>query len=215
MTREPDIEAYLAKADPKLGKLIAVMEPRLGKIRIDKSIAPPFESLVRAIIYQQMAGKAAATIYKRFQDKMEKDVTPKKVLAMSHEALRAIGMSNIKADYIRNVAQWFSDNPKPANDLPNLSNEEILEALTSIKGIGEWSANVFLIFTLGRMDVVPVGDLGLQRASQLVYDLKEKATDEFIQKQSAKWKPYQSIASIYLWQSMRQKITAADLGRKL
>lgn len=213
MTEERDIEAYLTKADPLLGKLIKIMVKRIGKVRITKLTASPFESLVHAVIYQQMRGEAAAAIYGRFQQKMKKKVTPNNVLALSHKDLRAVGISSRKADYIRNVAQWFADNPKVAKALTGMTNEEVIAALTAITGIGVWSANVFLIFTLGRMDVVSIGDLGMRQAAQLVYGRSARVDDDFIREKSRLWKPYQSIASIYLWQSIRQKITVADLRK--
>lgn len=180
--KKNDIEAALSSADPKLGKLIKIVMSKIGKPRPPFSKASPFEALLRAIIYQRMAGKAAATIYKRLQLLVKGALTPNRIIALSHDRLRAIGLSDSKAKYARNLSEWFNDNRKTAKNLTAMSNDEVIAAFTRIPGIGVWTANVSLIFNLRRLDVVPASDLGIRRGVQLVYGLKSIATPELVQK---------------------------------
>lgn len=207
----PNVEVVLSKADPKLGRVIKVVISKIGRQRISLSRSSPFEALVRAIVYQSVSGKAAALIYKRLQQSVRGALTPKKVLSLPQARLRAVGLSNSKTSYIRNLAEWFDANRKTAKNLPVLPDEEVVKVLTSIPGIGVWTANVFLIFNLQRLDVVPASDLGIRRGVQLTYGLKSLPAPELIYQKALRWQPYRSIASMYLWNAVKLKINPSDL----
>jgi DNA-3-methyladenine glycosylase II len=206
-----DIEHFLSQADPALGRLIAAMVPLVGRLRIPASQLSPFEALIRAIVYQQLATKAAEAIHKRLKQAVKGRLTPTKLRALTPEQLRAVGLSKQKAQYVHNVAEWFAANRKLAKQLPDLPDDAVIAALTDISGIGIWTANVFLMFTLGRLDVAPATDLGIQNGVRLIHRLKSKPSPAVVEKKSRQWQPYRSIACLYLWQAVTRKITAADL----
>jgi DNA-3-methyladenine glycosylase II len=210
-----DVESRLARADPALGRVIAAVVARIGPQRIPPSHATPFEALVRAIIYQSVSGKAAASIFGRLREAVSAPLTPSKVAALRPQSLTKAGLSKAKAHSIRHLAEWFISNAKLAKTLPILPDDEIVEALTSISGIGPWTVNVFLIFNLGRLDVLPAADLGIRRGVELTYGLRAAATPKQVLERSRTWQPYRSIASIYLWQAAKLKLGPNDLdGRK-
>jgi DNA-3-methyladenine glycosylase II len=200
----------LSQMDPALGRVIAAVSARIGPQRIVPSRTTAFEALTRAIIYQSIAGKAAAAIFARLKETM-KPLSPRKVAAVCPSSLARIGVSRTKAETLHALAIWFLSNRRLADALPTLADEKIVETLTAIPGIGAWTANVFLIFNLGRPDVLPAGDLGIRRAITLAYSLPGRATPMEVIKRSQAWRPYRSLASIYLWQFMRLKLTADDL----
>jgi 3-methyladenine DNA glycosylase/8-oxoguanine DNA glycosylase len=121
------------------------------------------------------------------------------------------GLSKAKVQTIRELAEWFATNRKQAKGLPTLSDAEIVETLTALPGIGAWTVNVFLIFNLGRLDVLPAADLGIRRGVQLTYGLRAIATPKQVLERSQAWSPYRSIASIYLWQATKLKLRPSDL----
>jgi DNA-3-methyladenine glycosylase II len=206
-----DIEQVLAKADPDLGKLIDAVLPKLGLLRIKPSRVSPFEALTRAIIYQQMSDASAAAIYKRLKSAVGGKFTPQKLTSITSDELRKNGISSQKAKYIHNLAAWSGANASIVKNLPMMSNDEIIKALTGISGVGVWTANVFLIFNLARLNVVPASDLGIQRGVQLIYGLETLPSPEIVHQKAQLWAPYQSIASMYIWQAVKLKITSADL----
>jgi DNA-3-methyladenine glycosylase II len=206
-----DFEGELARADPALGRVIAVVVGRIGQQRITPSRAAPFEALVRAIVYQSVSGKAAAVIFARLKQAVGGTVSPAKILGMSEESIASVGLSKSKSRAVLNLAEWFAANRKKAKTLPELPDEEAVAALTGIAGIGSWTANVFLIFNLGRLDVMPAADLGIRRGVQLVYGLKGVATPKQVHEKALLWRPYRSIASIYLWNAVKLKIAPNDL----
>lgn len=187
--------AHLRIADSKIGQLIdAFGEPDFGRE------TNYFESLVRAMVYQQLSGKSAATIYRRFKNLFEGDhyPTPKEVLNKSHDELRSAGLSGQKAGYVHNIAEAFSNGSVPEH-LEELSDNDVRNHLTAIKGVGPWTAEMFLMFTLQRPDILPVTDLGIQKGMQLFCKLDELPTMEFMLKTSQLWRPYRTLASWYLW----------------
>jgi len=206
-----DIEARLSKADPDLGRVIKAVVPKLGKLRPVPSKLSPFEALARAIIYQRMAYKAAETIYKRTRHMVKGNLTQRTFLALSHQSLRNAGLSDPKGQSIRSLADWFASNPNIAKNLTTLPDEKIIECLTNILGIGLWTVNVFLIFHLQRLDVVPTADLGIRRGAQLAYGLRSVASPDLVEKKAQLWRPYRSIASMYLWQATKLKLKHDDL----
>jgi DNA-3-methyladenine glycosylase II len=206
-----DYENALTLADPHLGRVIAAVVARMGRQRIIASSTMPFEALVRAVIYQSVSGKAAASIFGRLQAAVGKPFRPAKVLRMEEHSILAVGLSRAKSRAILNLAEWFTANPKIAKALPDLPDEDVVSALTGIAGIGAWTANVFLIFNLGRLDVMPASDLGIRRGVRLTYHLKGVATPNQVQQKAERWRPHRSIASVYLWNAVKLKISPSDL----
>ena len=186
---------HLKKKDEKMGRLITKFEkPEFKK---DNNY---FEALVRAIVYQQLSGKAAATIYERFKDLFteNKFLLPSIVMEKSHEELRSVGLSNQKASYIHNIANAFYTGTVPKN-INAIDDNEVIECLTTIKGVGPWTAEMFLMFTLNRPDVFPVTDLGIQKGFQLFFQLDKLPRPDQMIKNAEPWRPYRTLASWYLW----------------
>jgi DNA-3-methyladenine glycosylase II len=207
----PEVEEALDAADPKLGCVIAAVIARAGRQQITPSRVPPFEALTRAIVYQGTSGKAAAAIFSRLRETVGRPLSPPKVLGMPQRSMLSVGLSQGKTRSILNLAEWFAANPKVARALPGLPDSDVVATLTSVAGIGVWTANVFLIFSLGRPDVMPAGDLGIRRCVQLTYGLKSVATPKLVQEKAELWRPYRSVASIYLWTAVKLRLSSSDL----
>ena len=159
-----------------------------------------FDALVRSIVYQQLSGQAAATIHGRVVKLIGDGAgTPEKIVQTTHEDFRAAGLSNAKARYVRNLAEHVLDGSLPVNSLHELSDDEIIESLIQVKGIGRWSAQMFLMFRLGRPDVLPELDLGIQKGMQKAYRMRKLPTPQQVLKRGAKWAPYRTIGSWYMW----------------
>ena len=186
---------HLKQADKKMGRLIAEFEKPEFKKDLNY-----FEALVRAIVYQQLSGKAAATIYKRFKNLFIKNKYPSPIMVMerSHEELRSVGLSNQKASYIHNIADAFYTGAIP-KDINIIGDKEVIECLTTIKGVGPWTAEMFLMFTLNRPDVFPVTDLGIQKGFQLFFQLDKLPRPDQMMEKAESWRPYRTLASWYLW----------------
>ena len=186
---------HLKQADKKMGRLIAEFEKPEFKKNLNY-----FEALVRAIVYQQLSGKAAATIYKRFKNLFIKNKYPSPIMVMerSHEELRSVGLSNQKASYIHNIADAFYTGAIP-KDINIIGDKEVIECLTTIKGVGLWTAEMFLMFTLNRPDVFPVTDLGIQKGFQLFFQLDKIPRPDQMMEKAESWRPYRTLASWYLW----------------
>jgi DNA-3-methyladenine glycosylase II len=206
-----DVEKRLAASDHALGAVIAFVTKRIGPQRIPPSQSKPFEALARAIVYQSVSGAAAATIFARLKESVGRPFTPKKVLEFLKGTGRNAGLSKAKVGALTGVATWFAVNPKQAKALPTLPDSDVIATLTAIPGVGPWTVNVFLIFNLGRLDVIPSGDFGVRRGVQLLCGLKTVATPKEVVTRAERWEPYRSIASIYLWNSVKLKMTAKDL----
>ena len=205
------VEKQLTKADPALGRVIAAVVARIGPQRIAPARASPFEALARAVIHQSVSAKAAAAIFGRLNAAVTGPLTPSKIAVLMPRALMKTGLSSAKVRTIRELARWFISNRKLARSLPTLPDNEIVEHLTAIPGVGVWTANVLLIFNLGRLDVLPTADRGIRRGVQLMNGLRGIATPKQVLERSRAWRPYRSIASIYLWQAMKLKIGPNDL----
>lgn len=190
----------LAETDPVLSVFIEAVGPcRLAP-------APdPFVSLVEAIVSQQLSVKAADTIFQRLVSICpRRSVTPKAIFSTPETALRAAGLSRQKIGYMKDLsARWIAGEIRP-KEFHSLPDEEIIARLVAVKGIGRWTAEMFLIFALNRTDVLPVGDLGLKKAVQRAYGLRKIPSPERIQKIARPWRPYRSIATWYLWRSLNQ-----------
>jgi DNA-3-methyladenine glycosylase II len=205
------IEDRLVRADPSLGQLIVAVRARIGAQRIRPSQASPFEALVRAIVYQSVSGKAATSIFARLRKSIGSRLTPAKIKGLRPQVLVGVGLSGAKVRAIRELARWFESNGDVARKLHQLPDAEIVERLTALPGIGTWTVNVLLIFNLGRLDVMPVADLGIRRGVQLLDSLRSAATAKQVRERSLAWSPYRSIASIYLWQADKLKLGPADI----
>src|ERR1700682_1174248 len=159
---------HLKKSDPVLRALVE----RVGPFRIEHR-EPSCDRVVRAIVYQQLSGKVAAVIFGRLLAAVKGELTPRRVLRLPHERMRALGLSNQKATYIRDLAERTKSGEVDFAALVEMSDEQVIESLTRVKGIGVWTAQMFLIFALKRMDVLPVGDLGVRSAIKKAYGLAE------------------------------------------
>jgi DNA-3-methyladenine glycosylase II len=191
---------YLAKQDPVLAPIIAAhglptFTPHTNY----------YQELVDSIISQQLSVKAARAIEQRFMELFGGNFpTPEQILARNIDELRSVGLSRPKATYIQDLAQKIQDGIVVFDTLDELSNEEIIDELTKVKGIGIWTAHMFLMFCMGRLDILPIGDLGIRNGVQKLYGLDHvPAPDEVtgIAKQHG-WSPYESAASWYVWQSL-------------
>jgi DNA-3-methyladenine glycosylase II len=162
-----------------------------------------YGALLRAIVGQQLSTKAARTIYGRLTDIFGGDApSPAELLAADPEALRGAGLSRPKVAYLRDLAEHVEDGALELGRLPELPDEEVSEQLTAVKGLGQWTADMFLIFHLGRPDVLPVGDLGIRRAAELAYGLRKLPSPERLTRLARPWRPYRSLACLYLWRSL-------------
>ncbi|WP_168442434.1 DNA-3-methyladenine glycosylase family protein [Pontiella desulfatans] len=189
-------ERALAKADPVMGRLIK----RHGPCPIHDTSGTMFHHLASAIIAQQLSVKAAATIQERVMKLTAKPMSPAKFLLVEVDGLRAAGLSKQKVSYIRNLAEAMEQGLSKGR-LQRMSDDEAMSALTAVKGIGQWTAEMYLMFGLRRLDVVSLGDAGLQRAARMLYNGGE-AEPGLLARVSENWKPYRSIACWYLWQSL-------------
>ena len=187
---------HLRHSDPILAAII----DRVGPCRMQYS-EPTFEALVRSIVYQQLSGKAASTIFGRVAQAVG-EITPDRLAAKSAEELRPLGLSGQKAKYILDLAEKTLTGVVRFQDLPALADDAVIAHLTQVKGVGVWTAHMFLIFALRRPDVLPTGDLGIRNATQRAYGLKEAPKPEKLKNLARKWRPYASVASWYLWRSI-------------
>ncbi len=196
---KPDPIEILSKQDLILGRLIK----SIGNysIQIHDNL---FESLLKSIVYQQLAGSAANAIYSRFLQYYGDTLpTPEQIISTSNTVLRfTIGLSFKKIEYIKNLATKIASGELNIHHLPDLQDEEVITELVKVKGIGRWTAEMFLIFCLRREDVIPLDDLGVKKAIQKLYNLSELPTHEYMLEVSYRWKPYRSIATWYLWKSL-------------
>jgi len=203
---------HLKKCDPVLAAIIE----QVGPLRIDRRPAT-YEAMARAIVFQQLAGAAARTIFQRLQAACEKAVggeggerslyggfkiTPESVLALTEEQMRACGLSRQKLSYLRDLAAKTISREVDFERLPDMSDEDVIEHLTRVKGIGTWSAQMFLMFALGRPDVMPTLDLGINNAIRKLYGKRKVPKAKQILKLAERWRPYRSYACWYLWRSM-------------
>ena len=185
----------LIELDPRFKEVIE----KFGVIELEKK-TDPYKSLVKTIIYQQLSGKAAGTIYKRFLNLYpSKHPTESQLISTELHILRSVGLSNRKSEYIKTIAKFFNENKISIKDFEKMSDEEIRKQLITIKGIGHWTIDMFLMFTLNRLDVFPVLDLGIKKGFAKFFELKNMPSEKFMIKKANKWKPFQSIAAHYFW----------------
>jgi len=190
-------ERHLAKVDPIMKRLIACH----GHCPLAEREFLPFHMLANSIISQQLSTKAAATIKQRVGELVGVPFQPKMVLSVSIEKLRGAGLSQAKAGYIRELAARVDDERLVFDELVEKPDESIIDALIEAPGIGRWTAEMFLLFGLKRLDVLAVGDAGLQRAARLLFGKKRKS-QTLLPRVAEIWRPYRSVASWYLWRSL-------------
>ncbi|MEI6578852.1 MAG: DNA-3-methyladenine glycosylase 2 family protein [Eubacteriales bacterium] len=165
-----------------------------------------FASLTASIVGQQLSGKVADVIYARVNKLCNLNINPRIILELPVEKIRKAGLSYSKINYLKNLASAVEDKSIIFENIDALTNEEIIAMLTAVKGIGQWTAEMFLIFTLGREDVFSAGDGGLQRAVCQIYGIEEKPTKKQLEDISGNWKPYRTYASLYLWDTLNKKV---------
>ena len=196
------------RRDPVLAAIIKRHGPcGLGAVR-DRF--DHFSMLVRAIVFQQLSTKAATTIHNRLIECMPQGTTPECLSAITQQQMRAAGISRQKEGYLRDLAQKVASGQVPLEAVDAMTDEEVIEALTKVKGIGRWTAEMFLIFRLQRPDVLPVGDLGIVNAMQKAYRMRKKPTPDRMRKIGEAWRPYRSVATWYLWRSLDNEPVKKD-----
>jgi len=191
---------YLKRNDPILARIIS----RVGPVKFELD-DDHYEAVVGSIIYQQLAGSAARAILNRFKQLYGGRIpSPREYLATDVEKLRGSGLSPQKISYIKDLAERLENGTLDLERLENLPDEEALNQLDAVRGIGRWTAEMYLIFKLGRTDVLPVDDLGLRKAAQKAYRLRKLPTRDRFEQLAEKWHPYSSISTFYLWKSLEK-----------
>ncbi len=197
-------EHVLAERDPKLGELIKKNGTVLHEPRTDY-----FWALTESIVSQQLSVKASDTIFKRLS--AATGIEPKRVLALAEDEGRALGLSRQKWHYLQDLAAKFRDDPQVYRHLEQLSDDEVIRDLTAVKGIGIWTAQMFLMFSLVRLDVFAPDDIGLQRAMKQLYGWSEVPSKDELTRVAEAWRPYRTVAAWHLWRSLHNEpLPAAD-----
>ena len=188
---------HLKRSDPVLSGII----DRVGDYGIEFR-EPDFETLVKSIVYQQLSGRVASVIFGRVVKAAGGKLTPENILKLRPARMRALGLSGQKTAYIRDLARHTRDGRVDFAALLDLPDEAVIERLTEVKGVGVWTAHMFLIFALRRVDVLPLGDLGIRAAIRKAYGFAELPQPAEMETLAARWRPYCTVASWYLWRSL-------------
>ncbi|HEX3243315.1 MAG TPA: DNA-3-methyladenine glycosylase [Solirubrobacterales bacterium] len=205
------MSAAARKALAATGPEMAALIERIGEIdlatrlrrRSEERPADAYGALLRAIVGQQLSTKAARTIYERILDLFDGSTpTPEQLLGASEEDLRAAGLSGRKVEYIRDLASHVISGELELDRLDELGDEEVIEEIVAVRGLGRWTAEMFLLFHLERPDVLSGGDLGIRKAIQIEYGLDEMPTPTEVIERGEAWRPHRSLASLYLWESL-------------
>ena len=191
---------HLKKSDPVMRAIIE----RVGPCKMQFG-EPRFHSLAEAIVYQQLNGKAAVTIFKRFSTLAGDPLTPAGILKLTSEQMRSVGLSKQKSSYLFDMAERAHRGELDFSRLGEMSDDKVIEHLTQVKGVGVWTAHMFLMFTLQRPNILPTGDFGVRTAIKKYYNKRKLPTPEQMEKIAKPWEPYRSIACWYLWQSLDVK----------
>ena len=193
----------LRKSDPVMRRLVDEHGPLDEEARRRGRPLEPYGALVRSIVGQQLSTKAARSIYERLTELFGgKTPSPAELLAADPEQVRSVGLSRPKVAYLRSLAEHVETGELELDRLSELPDEEVSEQLTAVKGLGQWTADMFLIFHLGRPDVLPVGDLGIRRAVERAYGLDDLPDPGRLTEIGEPWRPQRSLASLYLWRSL-------------
>jgi len=185
-------------------KVMAALMQRTGPFRLPRPATDHFAALAESILYQQLAGAAAAAIHGRFVALFNGDLSPKAVLALRPAKLRAVGLSGNKVASIRDLAAKIADGTVPLEHIDKLSDEEIVARVSVVRGIGRWTAEMFLIFQLRRLDVWPVNDYGVRKGYSLAYRLRDLLTPRQLQIEGERFRPYRTVAAWYCWQAVHE-----------
>jgi len=190
----------LKRIDPTLARIIDAV----GTCRLQqRAEGTHFHALARAIVFQQLSGKAAGTIFGRLNALYPGGAaTPESIMATSDDALRAVGLSRQKIGYLRDLSDKVLSGALPLDAVESMTDDDLIAHLVQVKGIGRWTAQMFLMFRLGRPDVLPELDLGIQNAIQRAYRMRKRPTPKQVKKIGAKWSPHSSVACWYLWRSL-------------
>lgn len=188
---------HLRQSDPILSEIIG----RVGDYGIQYR-EPDFETLVKSIVYQQLSGRVASVIFGRLTAAAGGRLTPANILKLRPSRMRTLGLSTQKTAYIRDLARHTRDGALVFEELVALPDAGVIERVTKVKGIGVWTAHMFLIFALRRPDILPVGDLGIRNAIRRAYGMEALPTPDEMELMAARWRPYCSVASWYLWRSL-------------
>ena len=188
---------HLRTNDPVLSAIIE----RVGDYGIQFR-PPDFETLVKSIVLQQLSGRVASVIFGRLTAAVKGVVTPETILKLRPSRMRSLGLSTQKTAYIRDLARHTREGKLVFADLAALPDDEVILRLTEVKGVGVWTAHMFLIFALRRTDILPIGDLGIRNAIRKAYHLEALPTAEEMERMAHRWRPYCSVASWYLWRSL-------------
>jgi len=190
--------AEVARRDRVMAQLIK----RTGPFRLPRPSTDHFAALAESILYQQLAGAAAAAIHRRFVALFDGGLSPEAVLALPQRRLRTAGLSGSKAASIRDLAAKVADGTVPLDHISRFSDEEIITRLSVVRGIGRWTAEMFLIFQLRRLDVWPVDDYGVRKGYSLAYGLRELPTPKQLQVEGERFRPYRTVPAWYCWQAV-------------
>ena len=186
------------KKDSRMSQLIRIYAPPILKPKEDY-----FYSLVHSIVFQQLNGKVAKIIFMRFIKLLpSKRINPSQVLMVDNNEMKKAGLSFQKINYIKNLAHFFNENLFDKNSIEKMSDEEISKLLIKIKGVGQWTVDMFLMFTLNRLDVMPYSDLAIKKGVKNLFSLNELPRKDEMKRLSANWSPYRTIACMYLWKSV-------------
>jgi len=188
---------HLKKSDPILRAIIE----RVGPCRMEFG-EPEFSSVAESIVYQQLNGKAAETIFDRFAALAGDPLTPEGILKLSDDQLRSVGLSKQKSAYLKDLSAKTAAGLLDFSRLPQLTDDEVIEHLTQVKGVGVWTAHMFLMFSLGRPNVLPTGDYGVQVAMKKHYKKRKLPKPKDMEKIAKSWEPYRSVACWYMWRSL-------------
>jgi len=186
-------------------RIMAKLAKRTGPPRLPKPSKRHFAALAESILYQQLAGAAAAAIHRRFVALFDGDLSPAAVLALPPRKLRAAGLSGSKVASIRDLAAKVADGTVPLDRIGRLPDEEIITRLSVVRGIGRWTAEMFLIFQLRRLDVWPVEDYGVRKGYSLAYGLRDLLTPKQLQAEGERFRPYRTVAAWYCWQAVHEQ----------
>jgi DNA-3-methyladenine glycosylase II len=193
----------LMRADKVLRRVMEERGPIDPEIDRRGSRPDPWEALARAIVGQQLSTRAAASIWAKLQAQFGgRTPTPEELLRKRRPTLRKAGLSNAKVEFLRDLAKRVGDGRLDLKRLASLSDEDVIAELVAVKGIGSWTAEMFLIFHLARPDVVSLGDLGIRRAVQIAYEMDELPGPEELEKLAEEWRPHRTLACLYLWRSL-------------
>jgi DNA-3-methyladenine glycosylase II len=188
---------HLKQSDPILSEIIE----KVGEYAI-RFRDPDFETLVKSIVYQQLSGRVASVIFERLAKAASGKVTPETILKLRPSRMRTLGLSTQKTAYIRDLARHIRDGNVVFDELHELSDQEVIDRLTQVKGVGVWTVHMFLIFALRRTDILPTGDLGIRNAIRKAYGLAELPSPAEMERMADRWRPYCTVASWYLWRSL-------------